>query len=494
MYLGQIVSRHEKNQTRGCYRAICATVALSLLMNGCASMSAQPLTNPAESTKFDPPALIVAPARFEPIAEVAPVLRTKDKAASEGAAKGMKAAVGGTGGDPSAILLLPILLPVLLPVGAAIGSAHERSLAASDDILAGGRPVVERAIGQLQLQQRLQEHVVAELHAERVGKSVLVQGDIGPRKPDEHPAYQNLAAPVVLEISVLDLGFSDRFGVFSVKTKDGNDGYVFTLTTKARLIDTGRGAVLDEMKHHYRSDALTPTEWLQANAGSFKHTLDDAVQRSAHDIVLEFFRLYYPPKASVPEDDASHSIPYYVLKPLYPEGRRGGLDLRQVISDRYIKGLGGIDVTPIDDLRPTFRWEPFPRPIDLTQWQGHIDNVSYEIAVYQAEKNRFGSTEHYSAGPLAYQRSGLTTPEHRPEESFVPCGRYAWTVRARFVLDGQTRVTEWTGAYPNYAMSPQPWQARRSMRPCESNPCIDSNKYLLLFRAPAEAVSIECPD
>jgi hypothetical protein len=37
-----------------------------------------------------------------------------------------------------------------------------------------------------------------------------------------------------------------------------------------------------------------------------------------------------------------------------------------------------------------------------------------------------------------------------------------WTVRARFRLDGEPRVTEWTGAYNAFA-NQQPWEQRRGL-------------------------------
>jgi hypothetical protein len=42
-----------------------------------------------------------------------------------------------------------------------------------------------------------------------------------------------------------------------------------------------------------------------------------------------------------------------------------------------------------------------------------------------------------------YRRDGLLRPEHVLEEALAPNARYFWTVRARFELDGATRVTGW---------------------------------------------------
>ncbi len=42
-----------------------------------------------------------------------------------------------------------------------------------------------------------------------------------------------------------------------------------------------------------------------------------------------------------------------------------------------------------------------------------------------------------------YSRAGIPAPSHTLEETVQPSTKYFWTVRARFELDGQPRVTEW---------------------------------------------------
>ncbi len=42
-----------------------------------------------------------------------------------------------------------------------------------------------------------------------------------------------------------------------------------------------------------------------------------------------------------------------------------------------------------------------------------------------------------------YARAGIPAPSHTLEEAVQPSTKYFWTVRARFELDGQPRVTEW---------------------------------------------------
>jgi hypothetical protein len=470
---------HEARLARTRFRAIGLATAFLLLMNGCASVRTIP--NPAESPRPNPSVLVVAPARFEPASKIAPVLRTKEEAAAEGAASGAKAGVSESlRGLPYGILFLP----VFVPIGAVIGSVTETSVAAPDELIASGRQAIEGVIPQLHLQQRMAQSVVTELRAEAVGKVVSVNENVGPVAPDERPIYRDVAAPVVLEVSVMEFGFSK--GV----TKTGTDGYTLDVTTNARLLDTEHQTVLDEMKHTHRSEPYTATEWLQDNAENFTRAVDEAIQSNARDIVLEFFLLYYPPMAVAPKGDDKPIVPYYVLKPIYPESV-------------------GMRFTLVDGLQPTFQWEAFPRRLDLAGREGkegQFTDVSYELSVFQAIPKGGGAIrKQYVAGPLLYKRTGLPEPWHHMEEPLQPCGRYAWTVRARFKLDGQPRVTEWTGFYTINTLLHPPWHFRRSIPPSDfisrdvSNPQLDvfsrdGSEFYLLFRAPPPEGAAECGD
>jgi len=113
-------------------------------------------------------------------------------------------------------------------------------------------------------------------------------------------------------------------------------------------------------------------------------------------------------------------------------------------------------------LQPFFQWEPFPRSTDLkadrTGTLGRVQNVTYDLKVWRAEGSipggcrpwlpRYGSEA--TGGPcvypaeLVYARAGLPSPFHTVESPLAPFTVYLWTVRARFQLDRQPRVTEWS--------------------------------------------------
>ena len=61
-----------------------------------------------------------------------------------------------------------------------------------------------------------------------------------------------------------------------------------------------------------------------------------------------------------------------------------------------------------------------------------------------------------ASGDVVYAREGLPAPWHTVEQPLAPGGRYFWSVRARFELDGRERVTDWstTNAYAAVRQAP----------------------------------------
>ena len=121
-------------------------------------------------------------------------------------------------------------------------------------------------------------------------------------------------------------------------------------------------------------------------------------------------------------------LPVYVsgLKPQYP---------------KFLTGHDGIGYYEVDSLRPFFRWESFPRSQDLKRDKdgllSRIDKVTYDLKVWRAQEDCDYPAE------LLYSRQGIPVSAHIMKEPLKPSTKYHWTVRARFEIDGQTRVTEW---------------------------------------------------
>lgn len=114
------------------------------------------------------------------------------------------------------------------------------------------------------------------------------------------------------------------------------------------------------------------------------------------------------------------------LRPLYPE-----------YPERYRWHYGNpYDklIMEVDSLQPTLKWESFPRSQYLQAGgnpPSRIRNVTYELQILGTESES------------VYERKGLPAPYHRVAPPLLPSTRYCWSVRARFDVDGQPRVTEW---------------------------------------------------
>lgn len=116
------------------------------------------------------------------------------------------------------------------------------------------------------------------------------------------------------------------------------------------------------------------------------------------------------------------------LRPQYPE----------------VVGKEGDEFVEVDSLRPVLRWESFPtrqdREASGDEWIARIRNVAYDLKIYLAGGD-------YPAEAV-YERRAIPEPFHRLEKPLRASTKYFWTVRARFELDGQTRLTQWGVVWP----------------------------------------------
>jgi hypothetical protein len=97
------------------------------------------------------------------------------------------------------------------------------------------------------------------------------------------------------------------------------------------------------------------------------------------------------------------------------------------------------DYVVVESVRPTFRWEAFP-PAEMIEGMAEdlvpgIADVTYEVRIWRAENDVPDS--------LVYARAGLIETRHRIETELAPSRSYQWSVRARFELNGEKRVSAW---------------------------------------------------
>ena len=153
----------------------------------------------------------------------------------------------------------------------------------------------------------------------------------------------------------------------------------------------------------------------------------------------------------------------------------------------------------VDSLRPTFRWERFPRIQDFSevglspgetgqsergmglsddmQWilgsgtnqvAKQVTDVSYELRLWKVGEDFSGDVEHPGTsgqwigeadeykyvwfhecrdtdpGKLVYHKLGLPSSEHTMETPLLPDSHYYWSIRVHFRYKGKRRATEWS--------------------------------------------------
>lgn len=128
------------------------------------------------------------------------------------------------------------------------------------------------------------------------------------------------------------------------------------------------------------------------------------------------------------------------LRPIYPD--------LQWKSPSPMRGkVPGLAYPKVDSLQPILQWETFPRDLDLKRdLQGFLQearNIAYDLRIWVVKEDE--------PSEEVYARKGLPIAAHRLESALQPRTKYFWTVRARFEINGQPRVSEWgfTG--------PEPW-------------------------------------
>ena len=431
-------------------------LAVAQLVLGCATAIQVP-PNPAVGPRAPVGRVEVRAAGAEPQGDFAAVLRTKAQAAGAGAAGGALLGAGelahglaSCGGAYCGAAFM-ILLPVFVTVGAVTGAVANAAGAESRQIVDAGEQAMRRGLERLQLQPAV---------ARRLEQALAVRGE--PRGD---------AARIDTEVRRLEVREAAAPGANLPR-------YGLELTTHARRVAGGK--VVDELTYTYRSRSAPARDWLAGEARLFVEAIDAALARTAEVIAEELLLLYYPPPPAV-EDQAL--VPYYALKPDYPAPVRS-IDIRGAWFERYRQSWGGLQFVPVDSLTPVFRWERFPRAIDVEAVggvAGRFTDVSYEFELYEAQ--RIGVI--YEHGRPLYRRTGLSEPQARLDP-LRPCGRYVWTARARFRLDGQPRVTEWSGAY-NAFPNQQPWEQRRGLQTTSMMRWgMEPARLYLPFRAPGE--------
>jgi hypothetical protein len=299
-----------------------------------------------------------------------------------------------------------------LPFGLVIGAAHGGATAAPLASLQSA----EAALGQAMGSARVTEVLLDGARSYAVEHGVVV------------------AAPDSKAASTIELGITE----LRAETP-GSEAlpYRFVLTVRGRLVDRVSGKVLDTFAHGEPTEQFTLAQWTEDDGRRVGEQLRLAARRGVEAFVDEWVLVYRgePSGSAKADSDAfRRSIPAYVLEPLQPTAAESAEARARQFSP----------FTPTQDPQAaSFRWQPAPRSFAETGVPlDRLVNLRYELRIFSATPDPKHDAL-YVAGPLLYTYRDIPGPSFKLPAALRPCGKYYWTVRAMFLLDGQPRATEW---------------------------------------------------
>ena len=307
--------------------------------------------------------------------------------ATKGAFSGLGACLyGASQAGIAGFLLAPFLCPAMSVYGIYEGANQAVSPEEAQEIDKLARTDSEPN----RLQNRLSENVSRNL-AEYPEYPFRVIDKGGPSEPHAKPDYRSLhgsGIDTVLETEILKL---------MLKGNGENPKLTVSAAAHYRLVQTKDNKQIERGHIVAESAPRKFSEWARNDAESLKGEIVSILDRLSVDII-----------------EQAIMRTGYTLCP----------------ADR----LQSYGTSKLQTLQPTLSWDTLSlsngKKIDMAIRS--ISRITYELRVW---KNGVGGRE------PAYERKGLTETKHRIEDPLEPSTVYAWTVRARFVLDNQTRLT-----------------------------------------------------
>lgn len=271
------------------------------------------------------------------------------------------------------------------------------------------------------------------------------------------------ASGTVLELGLLDIRLTG--------TGKLDAPLCLHMAARGRKLEAATGELIRELEHARTVECRVATNWVKDDGVRLNTAIANGQQMLAEHLADQLYLLYRPPSGRPGSGARVRGVPDYVLAPLSPQAPDIYLDLRSLTKKaRHVQGWGGMHFVDIDNLTPTLRWQAFPRPFDPPD--GVFSDITYEVRIYTGEVLQLGVAE---PATLLHRQTGLVEPDYSVTTPLQPCGRYFWTVRAHFTLNGLRRVTEWAGAYETAGGEVPP-----------------SYKYFYPFRTPAATNEVDC--
>ena len=426
----------------------------------------------------------IAPAHYVPDSN----FDTFAKGAGSGAVKGA-AILGGTTAAVTAgaaAAVAPMMAPVIVfagilttaamtATGAVAGAEQAVSAATAHEVEAA----IDTAVAGLDAHNKLAAQLAAAIDNEPWIHLAAVDAT-GPANPAAHPRYaqlQTLGIDSVIEVAITEIGFESCGPEFvrrisSACPEDSERPMIdLFLSASVRLVRVADDAELFARRFRYKSALREIPRWVADDGKLLAEEFDYAYRELAErvrDEVLLVSPLPLPAPTTFGQFPGPDNPGYGIcwLAPVYPAATP--VTVPEVLRTPFDKPTdacpaSGLHFSKVDSLRPTLRWDAFPRTLDRRTLDPavlqQITDVTYELKLWEVEN--------CERGRLVYARTALAAPEHRLETLLLPASRYFWSVRARFTQGGQPSATRWahfdpTTCFPNDIAD---WQYHRFVTP-----------------------------
>lgn len=412
-----------------------ALVAAAVFMSGCATR-VPTMVSPAVDHKTLGRIAVVTAADV-PTVELdgfpPDTITDPSLAAAGGAAGGaigcvLGGAMGGSFGGPPGAALGAAIGVALMPVCAVAGAIKAGTEAATDAAHAPDSANAHRQANALFVQEALRRSVEAAMRAASL--------DVAEFAEDELAAARNPAQLVargvdtVLEVRVDEFGTSPANRL--LLTRD--DQPMTKINAAVRVLRTRDAAEVYSADVKYFGRWRNVDDWLADQGRPLIDDLRHGIDELGRTIYENLFSTYHLPG----------------LAPIEPPVD-GTLDERAIagddgpfaaLADLLLEAMDVFDWATVANHQPRLVWEAFPRQSDRTsavEDMARVTDVRYELVIAREEG--------LGASQIVYRRDRIATPEHVVEQALPPNGRFFWSVRARFTLDGREYNNEWGSRY-----------------------------------------------
>ena len=300
-----------------------------------------------------------------------------------------------------------VCIPVLAGVGAIGGSIVGAAGSESESMWRDAESTFGTALADMNFDEILLDHTIAYSRENGYDTYRFPSGTQGgDQAQPSSPALPADANSVLLEIRDPIIALVPAEFVVNPPRR-------LVLSAQIRLIRSFDATVLDD-RIVTEEFGLTRHlgEWTTDNAKPFREEASLGANRLAIAIIEQAFMFHKFPERRF-SINTNYNGYFTGLEPQYP-------------PMATYPSFNQADLVPkVSSLQPTLQWEAFKG-----------SNVTYELMIWRAAGPNLSS--------LVYSRERLTKPIHTVEIQLDSNAHYFWTVRARFSVDGRTKVTEWS--------------------------------------------------